>query len=55
MTGISLMQQIKRLADWQGEIAKRLRGKHKPIYTPHVDTGDFYHRRQCGKGESNWK
>ena len=23
------------------EIAKRLRGKHKPEYTPHVDTGDF--------------
>ena len=23
------------------EIAYRLRGKHKPIYTPHVDTGDF--------------
>jgi large subunit ribosomal protein L13 len=23
------------------EIARRLRGKHKPIYTPHVDTGDF--------------
>jgi large subunit ribosomal protein L13 len=22
-------------------IATRLRGKHKPIYTPHVDTGDF--------------
>ena len=22
------------------EIAKVLRGKHKPIYTPHVDTGD---------------
>jgi large subunit ribosomal protein L13 len=22
-------------------IAYRLRGKHKPIYTPHVDTGDF--------------
>jgi large subunit ribosomal protein L13 len=22
-------------------IAHRLRGKHKPIYTPHVDTGDF--------------
>lgn len=22
------------------EIAKRLKGKHKPIYTPHVDTGD---------------
>jgi large subunit ribosomal protein L13 len=23
------------------EIAKRLRGKHKPVYTPHVDTGDY--------------
>ncbi len=23
------------------EIAKRLRGKHKVIFTPHVDTGDF--------------
>jgi large subunit ribosomal protein L13 len=23
------------------EIAQRLRGKHKPEYTPHVDTGDY--------------
>ncbi len=23
------------------EIAHRLRGKHKPEYTPHMDTGDF--------------
>ena len=23
------------------EIARILRGKHKPIYTPHLDTGDF--------------
>ena len=23
------------------EVALRLRGKHKPLYTPHVDTGDF--------------
>jgi len=23
------------------EIARILRGKHKPVYTPHVDTGDF--------------
>ena len=23
------------------EIARRLRGKHKAIYTPHIDTGDF--------------
>ena len=23
------------------EVAKILRGKHKPFYTPHVDTGDY--------------
>lgn len=23
------------------EVARRLRGKHKPSYSPHVDTGDF--------------
>ena len=23
------------------EIATRLRGKHKPEYTPHVDVGDY--------------
>ena len=23
------------------EIAKKLRGKHKPYYTPHVDCGDY--------------
>ena len=23
------------------EVAKVLRGKHKPIYTPHMDTGDY--------------
>jgi large subunit ribosomal protein L13 len=31
-------QILGRLA---AEIALRLRGKHKPEYTPHVDTGDF--------------
>lgn len=29
---------VGRLA---AEVAKVLRGKHKPIFTPHVDTGDF--------------
>ena len=29
---------LGRLAD---ELAHRLRGKHKPVYTPHVDTGDY--------------
>ena len=23
------------------ELARRLRGKHKPVYTPHIDTGDY--------------
>ena len=23
------------------EVASRLRGKHNPLYTPHVDTGDY--------------
>ncbi|HZJ94631.1 MAG TPA: 50S ribosomal protein L13 [Thiopseudomonas sp.] len=31
-------QTLGRLAT---EIASRLRGKHKPEYTPHVDTGDY--------------
>ncbi|MDW8480131.1 MAG: 50S ribosomal protein L13 [Xanthomonadales bacterium] len=30
----------KTLGRLCSEIARRLRGKHKPIYTPHVDTGD---------------
>jgi len=31
----------KTLGRLSTEIANRLRGKHKPIYTPHVDTGDY--------------
>ena len=31
----------KTLVRLSTEIARRLRGKHKPIYTPHVDTGDY--------------
>ena len=31
----------KTLGRMATEIARRLRGKHKPIYTPHVDTGDY--------------
>jgi large subunit ribosomal protein L13 len=33
--------QGKVLGRLASEIARRLRGKHKAIYTPHVDTGDF--------------
>lgn len=31
----------KTLGRLSTEIARRLRGKHKPIYTPHVDCGDY--------------
>lgn len=31
----------KTLGRLASQIAHRLRGKHKPVYTPHVDTGDY--------------
>jgi large subunit ribosomal protein L13 len=31
----------KTLGRLASEIAKVLRGKHKPIYTPHLDCGDY--------------
>ena len=31
----------KTLGRLATEVARILRGKHKPIYTPHVDTGDY--------------
>ena len=31
----------KTLGRMASEIARHLKGKHKPIYTPHVDTGDY--------------
>jgi len=31
----------KTLGRMAAEIAHRLRGKHKPEFTPHVDTGDY--------------
>ena len=33
--------QDKILGRLATQIAVRLRGKHKPIFTPHADTGDF--------------
>lgn len=32
----------KTLGRLASELAHRLRGKHKPVYTPHVDTGDYF-------------
>ena len=31
----------KTLGRLASKVAHRLRGKHKPIFTPHVDTGDY--------------
>ena len=31
----------KTLGRLATELARRLRGKHKAVYTPHVDTGDY--------------
>jgi large subunit ribosomal protein L13 len=39
----------KILGRLAAEIALRLRGKHKPEYTPHVDTGDFIVVVNAGK------
>lgn len=39
----------KTLGRLATEIALRLRGKHKPEYTPHVDTGDYIVVINCEK------
>ncbi|MGF1527327.1 MAG: 50S ribosomal protein L13 [Candidatus Competibacterales bacterium] len=39
----------KVLGRLAAEIARRLRGKHKPEYTPHVDTGDYIIVINAGK------
>ena len=39
----------KTLGRLATEVARRLRGKHKPEYTPHVDTGDFIVIVNAGK------
>ncbi|NRA60552.1 MAG: 50S ribosomal protein L13 [Psychrobium sp.] len=39
----------KTLGRLASEIASRLRGKHKPEYTPHVDTGDYIIVINCEK------
>ncbi len=41
--------QGKTLGRLASEIAKILRGKHKPIFTPHVDCGDFVVVVNAGK------
>ena len=41
--------QDKVLGRVATEVARRLRGKHKPEFTPHVDTGDFIIVVNAGK------
>jgi large subunit ribosomal protein L13 len=37
------------------EIARRLRGKHKPEFTPHVDTGDYIVVTNVEKVARHWQ
>jgi large subunit ribosomal protein L13 len=37
------------------EIARRLRGKHKPEFTPHVDTGDYIVVTNVEKIARHWQ
>lgn len=39
----------KALGRLASEVAKLLRGKNKPIFTPHVDTGDYVIVINCSK------
>ena len=39
----------KTLGRLSTEVARRLRGKHKPEFTPHVDTGDYIVVINAGK------
>ena len=50
----------KTLGRLASEIAHRLRGKHKPEYTPHVDTGDYIvvvnaEKIRVTGNKSNWQ
>jgi len=48
MVGVDATDKIVgRLAS---DIATILMGKHRPTYTPHVDTGDFVVRAQRREG-----
>ena len=45
----------KTLGRLASELAHRLRGKHKPVYTPHCDTGDYLVRNLVGiDRQRNW-
>ena len=45
-------QNLGRLTS---RIAPILIGKHKAIYTPGVDTGDFCNRGECKADPCNWQ
>ena len=44
----------KTLGRLASEVAKVLRGKNKPIFTPHIDTGDYVIVVNAEKIKSNW-
>lgn len=45
----------KRLGRLASQVASILRGKHKPTFTPHCDTGDFVIVINCDKIELSGK
>ena len=44
----------KTLGRLSTEVASILRGKHKPTFTPHVDTGDHVIIINARKNSFNW-
>ena len=44
----------KTLGRLSTEVASILRGKHKPTFTPNVDTGDHVILNQCRKNPLDW-
>src|SRR3989338_7556067 len=48
-TGVLIDAARRVLGRWPSRIALILRGKHKPTYTPFLDTGDFVVVFNAGK------
>ena len=54
MDGKLSMPRIKILGRLAVTIADSLRGRDKPIYTPHVDTGDYVVVINAEKSKTEW-
>ena len=52
-TGIVLDAADAVLGGLATKAAMVLMGKHKPTYTPFIDTGDHVDYRECGQGPAD--